>query len=143
MQRLSGVAALRRASALFAGLPRQLAEPMATLHALDHGPVTFAFAALIVANPPLAAPGPFGAVIGWVGGRPASRFIARHRAAAPDHDLANLDSYRALHHARVVIEAATIDARPGLTGMHPFHALVPASKTALAAVTGTPILQHR
>lgn len=98
-----------------------------------------AFMALIVANPPLAAPGPFGAVIGWVGARLASRLIARYRAVAPDHDLANLDSYRALPGARVLIEAATNDARPGSTGMHPFHALVPAAKTALAAVTATSI----
>ena len=219
---LNGVAALRRAPLLFARLPRQLAEPMAALHALDPEPASaavassapsvawtvsdllehfgaasavlerpdlvaavqalaqrrppegptvichgdlhpfnllvddagvvtvidwtaairaepaydVAFTALLVANPPLAAPGPLGAIIGWVGARLASRFVARYRTAAPDHDLASLDWYRALHSARILIEAATIEARPGTNGPHPFQALVPAAETALTSVTG-------
>lgn len=220
---LNGIAALRRAPALFARLPRQLAEPMAALHALDPEPATsavastaptvawtvgdllahfetastalarpdlsaavqalarcrppegptvvchgdlhpfnllvddaghvtvidwtaairaepaydVAFTSMLVANPPLDAPGPLGVVIGWVGRRLASRFIARYREAAPGHDLTNLDWYRALHGARILIEAATIDARPGSTGPHPFQALVPAATAMLGSVAGT------
>ncbi len=219
---LNRIAALRRAPRLFASLPRQLAEPMAALHALDpelataavattaptvawtvgdllahfetasevlhrpdlvaavralgaarppegatvicHGDLhpfnllvddvgrvtvidwtaairaepayDVAFTALLVANPPLDAPGPLGAVISWVGARLAGRFVARYRAAAPDHDLSNLAWYRALHSARILIEAATIETRPGSNGTHPFQALVPAAKTALSLVTG-------
>ena len=40
-----------------------------------------------------------------------------------------------LHSARILLEAATIEGRPGATGAHPFQALVPAAETALTAVT--------
>ena len=225
---LNGLAALRRAPRLFARLPRQLAEPMAALHALDPEPASsavassapsvawtvgdllehfaaasavlerpdlvaavqslaqrrppegptvichgdlhpfnllvddaghvtvidwtaairaepaydVAFTSLLVANPPLAAPGPLGVLIGSVGARLANRFVARYRAAAPGHDLASLDWYRALHSARVLIEVATIEARPETNGTHPFQALVPAAQAALTSVTGKPVGQQ-
>lgn len=223
---LDGIAALRRAPALVARLPGQLAGPMAALHALDPAPVSaavetaaptvawrvdellehfesaaavlgrpdlaaavrsladqrpaegrtvichgdlhpfnllvdddgdvtvvdwtaairaepaydVAFTAMLLANPPLDAPGPLGAVIRWVGARLAHRFVARYRTIAPHHDLGALDWYRALHGTRILIEAATLEARHGPgAGGHPFGALIPAAMSALSAVGGTSI----
>lgn len=223
---LSGIAALRRAPALFARLPGQLARPMAALHALDPEPVSaavdaaaptvawrveqllehfesaaavlgrpdlaaavrsltacrpsegttvichgdlhpfnllvsndgdvtvvdwtaairaepvydVAFTAMLLANPPLDAPGPLGAAIGWVGARLARRFVARYRTIGPQHDLSALDWYGALHGTRILIEAASLEARhePDASG-HPFAALIPAAASALSGVTGAAI----
>ncbi len=98
-----------------------------------------AFTSMLLANPPLDAPGPLGAVIRWVGGRLAHRFVARYRALAPDHELGSLDWYRALHSSRILVEAATVEAHHGSGGGHPFQALVPAASSALQAITGTPV----
>ncbi len=223
---LNGVAALRRAPALFARMPKQLAAAMAGLHALDPDPVSaavdeasptvawrvktllehfeagaevlgrsdlvaavrslaehrpredatvichgdlhpfnllvdddgevtvidwtaairaepaydVAFTSLLLANPPLDAPGPLGAVIHWVGGRLSRRFVKRYGTIAPQHDLGNLDWYRALHGARFLIEAASLEANYGPGGGgHPFGALIPAATKALSAITGTVI----
>jgi aminoglycoside phosphotransferase (APT) family kinase protein len=226
---LDGIAALRRAPALFARLPGQLAAPMAALHALDPEPIgaaveaaaptvawrveqllehfesaaavldrpdlaaavgaladcrspevvtvichgdlhpfnllvdadgdvtvvdwtaairaepayDVAFTSMLLANPPLHAPGPLGAVIRWVGARLARRFVARYQTIAPHVDLGALDWYRALHGTRILIEAAMLDARdePG-AGSHPFGALIPAATSALNAVTRVPIATH-
>jgi len=97
-----------------------------------------AFTSLLLANPPLDAPGPLGPVIGWVGARLARRFVARYQALAPDRDLRTLDWYRGLHGARALIEIAVIDARPATPPTpHPFRALLPAATRALTAATGT------
>lgn len=223
---LNGIAALRRAPALFARMPKQLAAAMAALHALDpdlvsaaveeasptvawriktllehfeaaadvvvrpdlvaavrslaehrpreratvichgdlhpfnllvddDGDVTVidwtaairaepaydvAFTSLLLANPPLDAPGPLGAIIHWVGGRLSRRFVHRYRSIAPHHDLGSLDWYRALHGARILIEAASLEAKHGAgAGGHPFGALIPAATTALTAITGATI----
>ena len=99
-----------------------------------------AFTSLLLANPPLDAPGPLGAVIRWVGRRLAHRFVARYRSLAPDRDLGALDWYRALHATRILLEAASLDARHGPGGGgHPFQALIPAAWSALYAVIGTPV----
>lgn len=98
-----------------------------------------AFTAMLLANPPLDAPGPLGAVIHWVGGRLARRFVARYRTLAPDHDLGALDWYRALHGARMLIEAASIEARNGSDAGHPFGVLIPVASSALNTLTGVPI----
>ena len=80
------------------------------------------------------------AVIRWIGRRLAHRFVARYRTIAPQHDLDALDWYRALHGSRILIEAATLEARHGPGGGgHPFGALMPAAVSALRAVTGAPI----
>ena len=99
-----------------------------------------AFTSLLLANPPLDAPGPLGAIIHWVGGRLSRRFVNRYRTIAPEHDLGNLDWYRALHGARFLIEAASLEAKHGPGGGgHPFGALIPAATKALTAVTGAAI----
>ena len=102
-----------------------------------------AFTALLLANPPLDAPGPLGGVIHWLGGRLADRFIARYQALAPHHDLGSLDWYRALHSARILIEAASIEASHGTTGGHPFGTLIPVATAVLSAATGTPVAVRR
>ena len=223
---LNGIAALRRAPALFDQLPCQLAVTMAGIHALDPKPVSqaveataptvawrveqllqhfeagaeglgrsdlvtavrrlaqcrpregttaichgdlhpfnllvtddgevtvidwtaairaepvydVAFTSLLLAHPPLDAPGPLGAIITWVGGRIARRFIRHYRTLLPACDLSEFDWYRGLHGARMLVEAASIEAtrEPG-GGAHPFDALVPAATNALVAATGAPL----
>jgi aminoglycoside phosphotransferase (APT) family kinase protein len=184
---LNGIAALRRAPALFDRLPRQLAVAMAGIHALDPEPASaaveatapsvawrveqllqhfeagaeglgrpdlvtavrllaqrrplegtttichgdlhpfnllvaddgrvtvidwtaairaepvydVAFTSLLLAHPPLDATGPLDAIITWVGGRIARRFISHYRALAPECDLGELHWQRALHGARI------------------------------------------
>jgi len=99
-----------------------------------------AFSSLLLANPPLDAPGPLGGIIHWVGGRLSRRFVNRYRALVPRHDLGNLNWYRALHGARFLIDAASLEAKHGPGGGgHPFGALIPAAAKALGAVTGTTI----
>lgn len=99
-----------------------------------------AFTAMLLGNPPLDAPGPLGAVIHWVGGRLARRFVNRYRTIAPANDLGALDWYRALHGTRILIEVASLEAKhgPGVGG-HPFGTLIPAATKALSAITGTVI----
>ena len=223
---LNGIAALRRAPALFARMPKQLAAAMAALHALDPEPVSgavveasptvawrveqllehfeagaevlgrsdlvvavrllaqrrpregttvichgdlhpfnllvdadcdvtvidwtaairaepaydVAFTSMLLGNPPLDAPGPFGAAIHWLGGRLAGRFVNRYRTIAPGNDLGAFDWYRALHGTRILIEAASLEAKHGPgAGGHPFGALIPAATKALTAITGATI----
>lgn len=223
---LNGTAALRRAPALFARMPKQLAAAMAGLHVLDPDPVSaavdeasptvawrveallehfeagagllgrsdlvaavrllrqrqpregttvichgdlhpfnllvdddgdvtvidwtaairaepaydVAFTSMLLANPPLDAPGPLGAIIHWIGGRLSRRFVKRYRTIAPQHDLGNLDWYCALHSTRILIEVASLEVRHGPgAGGHPFGALIPAATNALTAVTGAAI----
>jgi aminoglycoside phosphotransferase (APT) family kinase protein len=98
-----------------------------------------AFTAMLLANPPLDAPGPLGAVTNWVGTRRARRFVARYQSIAPGHELGAMDWYRALHGTRILIEAAGIEARNEPCGAHPFGALVPAASSTATAFTRTPI----
>jgi aminoglycoside phosphotransferase (APT) family kinase protein len=103
-----------------------------------------AFTAMLLAHPPLDAPGPLQPIIRWVGWRLARRFVTRYRALAVRDDLGALDWYRALHGTRILLEAASLDARDGPSaGRHPFHALVPVAVAAVSAVTGTPITTPR
>ena len=103
-----------------------------------------AFTAMLLANPPLDAPGPLKPIIRWVGTPLARRFVTRYRAIAPRDDLGAIDWYRALHGTRILLEAASLDARDGPSdARHPFHALVPVAASAVSAVTGTPITTQR
>ncbi len=71
-----------------------------------------AFTTMLLANPPLDAPRPLDTVIRLVGARIARAFMARYLALSPPVDLGSLDQYRALHGARILIEAASQEARP-------------------------------
>jgi aminoglycoside phosphotransferase (APT) family kinase protein len=221
---LDGVAALRRAPALFARLPVQLARTMAALHELEPGPISIeveraaptvawsiddvldafstgadaldladlaaatealrrtrpdepktvichgdfhpfnllvgptgeltvidwtgavlaapafdvAFTAMLLANPPLAAPKPLAAAIRFAGARLAGRFV-RHYQRHADADLGQLRWYQALHGIRLLLTAATHsigdDPDPG-----PFDALTPPAAAAVVSATGIQIL---
>ena len=69
-----------------------------------------AFTTMLLANPPLDAPGPLGAVIRRVGARLSRRFVSRYQARDPQRDLRALDWYQALHGTRILIEADGISA---------------------------------
>lgn len=98
-----------------------------------------AFTAMLLANPPLDAPGPVQAVIRRIGAGLGRRFLARYRTLAPSHDLGALDWYRALHSSRILIEAASLDAGAGGSEGHPFGALLAVATSTLRAATGEPI----
>ena len=99
-----------------------------------------AFTALLLRNPPLAASGALGVVIRFIGARLAGKFIARYRRLAPRHRLDQLGWYEALHGSRLLLQAASLEARDGpIDGGHPFAALVPAGSAALETITRTPI----
>ena len=98
-----------------------------------------AFTAMLLANPPLDAPGPLGAVIRRVGARLAHRFVSRYRAVALTATSRALDWYRALHGTRILIEAASLEARPGGSEGHPFGALRSVATSALHTATGETI----
>jgi aminoglycoside phosphotransferase (APT) family kinase protein len=102
-----------------------------------------AFTAMLLANPPLDAPGPLKPIIRWVGSRLARRFVTRYLAVTHHDDFGTLDWYRALHGTRILLEAASLDARGGSSARHPFQALVPVAASAVRAVTGTPITTQR
>lgn len=98
-----------------------------------------AFTAMLLANPPLEAPGPLGAVIRRVGATLARRFVDRFRSLSPQRDLGALDWYQALHGTRILIEVASLEARPGGSTGHPFGALLSVATSALQAATGEAI----
>lgn len=98
-----------------------------------------AFTAMLLANPPLEAPGPLGAVIHRVGAGLARRFVSRYEAIAPRRDLRALDWYQALHGTRILLEAASLEARPEGSKGHPFGALLSVATSALTAATGEAI----
>ena len=96
-----------------------------------------AFTSMLLANPPLDASGAIGAIVGFAGRRLANRFIGAYREAAPHHNLANIDWYRALHGTRMLLEVASLQARNADgAAHHPFTALAPAAIAAIAAATG-------
>lgn len=93
-----------------------------------------AFTSLLLANPPLDGPAPVRAAARRAGALLSRRFISRYRTLRPDTDLDSLDWYRALHSARLLIEAETIATRPGnAAANHPFAALTPIARATLAA----------
>jgi len=99
-----------------------------------------AFTEFLLANPPLDASGPLGAVIRWIGAHLARRFVAKYRAVAPHNDLGELAWYRALHSLRILLEAASLENTEGpIPNGHPFIALAPTAASALSAATGLPI----
>jgi aminoglycoside phosphotransferase (APT) family kinase protein len=98
-----------------------------------------AFTSLLLANPPLAAGGLLGQLIGPVGRAIARRFRARYERENPGALLGDLTWYRGLHGVRILIEDASLTARHGdRASPHPFRALAPAATEAVHAVTGAP-----
>lgn len=103
-----------------------------------------AFTSVLLANPPLDASVAVGALVGYAGRRLERRFIRAYRDAAPHHDLANIDWYRALHGVRMLLEVASLQALDTEGAeRHPFETLAPAAITAIAAATGITISPRR
>lgn len=96
-----------------------------------------AFTVLLLSNPPLDAHGVLGSVVHAAGGVMARRFLARYRSANPSADLANLEWYRALHSARILVENARREATAGPGSRHPFATMVDPASAALDAATGS------
>lgn len=107
---------------------------------LAHPCFDLAFTTLLLANPPLGLPGP----LRWVGraaGRLlARRFLASYGRANPQVSLERLDWFRALHSARVLVEAANWRAAHGPNGAHhPFLSVAPAAAAHMSAATGVTV----
>ena len=96
-----------------------------------------AFTSMLLANPPLDAPGP--ARRGHPLGRRPTRSPVRRslpQPSPPTTTSSDLDWYRALHGARILIEAAWKHARDRERVDNQSAALIPAAASALDAATG-------
>jgi hypothetical protein len=70
----------------------------------------------------------------------ARRFVTAYRRANPAVSLAELDWFRALHCARVLVNDTELRAAHGPDGGgHPLHLVAPAAANHLAAATGVAI----
>jgi aminoglycoside phosphotransferase (APT) family kinase protein len=96
-----------------------------------------AFTSLLLANPPLDAPGVLGRAVAPIGGLIARRFQAAYSRAHPAARLDRIDWYQALHGIRVHIVLESLRARHGDGVGHPFRVLEPAATAAIARETGT------
>lgn len=96
-----------------------------------------AFTELLLSNPPLDAHGLLGSAVRGAGGVMARRFLASYRRANPSADLSNLDWYRAVHGARILVQHARLEASAGPGSVHPFAAMVDPASATLEAATGT------
>lgn len=95
-----------------------------------------AFTELLLANPPLELPGPLRPLGRAAGTLLARRFVAGYARANPHVSLDRLDWYRALHSARVLVEATNWRAVHGPGGArHPFLSVAPAAAAHLSAAT--------
>jgi aminoglycoside phosphotransferase (APT) family kinase protein len=90
-----------------------------------------AYTTLLLAHPPLDAPGPIRALVRAVGTRLERRFLARYRELAPAADLGSLDWYRAVHGLRILIELALLRDRRGGPVDHPYVALEAVARAAV------------
>lgn len=101
---------------------------------LAHPCFDLAFTELLLANPPLHLPAAL-APVGRLAGRLlARRFVAAYARANPMVSLESLGWFRALHSARVLVEAEHARAAHGSTGGgHPFLVVAPAAARHLSA----------
>lgn len=107
---------------------------------LAHPCFDLAFTELLLANPPLGLPGPLRPVERVVGRLLSRRFVGAYALANPRVSLDRLDWFRALHSARVLVEAANWRAAhsPGVAG-HPFLSIAPAAAALLSSATGVAV----
>lgn len=104
---------------------------------LAHPCFDLAFTELLLANPPLGLPGPLRPIGRAAGRLLARRFVASYARANPHVSLDRLAWFRALHSARVVVEAANLRTVHGPGGAgHPFLTVAPAAAAHLSAATG-------
>jgi aminoglycoside phosphotransferase (APT) family kinase protein len=96
-----------------------------------------AYTSLILAHPPLGASGPMAAVIGRVGARMSKKFLAAYAERVPQTDLTNLDWYRGVHGARILVELTVRASEdPVAAAKHPFSSLVGTAQELLARAIG-------
>ncbi len=108
---------------------------------LAHPCFDLAFTELLLANPPLGLPGPLRPIGRAAGGLLARRFVASYARANPHVSLERLDWFRALHSARVLVEATNWRAVHGSDGAsHPFLSVAPAAAVHLSVVTGVAVV---
>ena len=99
-----------------------------------------AFTELLLANPPLPLPAPLRPVGRAVGRRLARGFVAAYAGASPHTDLGPLPWFRAVHCARVLVEAERLRTAHGPSGGgHPFVALAPVAARCLEVTSGVAI----
>lgn len=99
------------------------------------------FTELLLANPPLSLPGLLRPLGRFAGRSLARRFVARYASANPHVPLDRLDWFRALHSARVLVEAASWRAVHGRDGAaHPFVSIAPVAAAHLSATTKVPVV---
>ena len=92
---------------------------------------------LLLANPPLPLPRPLAHVVRAVGTTLARRFVSAYRRANPDVSLAELEWFRALHSARVLVTDTQLRAVHGPNvGGHPLRLVAPAAARNLTSATG-------
>lgn len=104
---------------------------------LAHPCFDIAFTELLLANPPLALPGPLRSVGQVAGHVLARRFRTSYARANAQVSLDHLDWFRALHSARVLVEVANLRAAHGPGGAgHPFLSVAPAAASYLSRTAG-------
>lgn len=107
---------------------------------LAHRCFDLAFTELLLANPPLELPARLRPVGRAAGRLLAGRFLRSYSQANPDVSFDRLDWFRALHGARVLVEATNWRAVHGPDGAgHPFLSVAPAAARHLSAATGVPL----
>ncbi len=95
---------------------------------------------LLLANPPLPLPAPLAPVVRTAGKVLARRFVTAYQRANASTSLAELQWFRALHSARVLINDTQLRAEHGPdAGGHPLRLVAPAAAHHLATTTGVAI----
>lgn len=103
-----------------------------TVAAIAPAGFTLGFTELVLANPPLPAPGPVRAGLGLLGRRVARRFLSTYRRLSGEEvDQRSLEWFRQVHALRILVESAAWDVPPA---HHPWLTLRPVATRMLAAV---------
>jgi aminoglycoside phosphotransferase (APT) family kinase protein len=103
-----------------------------TVAAIAPAGFTLGFTELVLANPPLPAPGPVRTGLSVLGRRVARRFLSTYRRLSGEEvDERSLEWFRQVHALRILVESAAWDVPPA---HHPWLALQPVATRLLAAV---------
>jgi aminoglycoside phosphotransferase (APT) family kinase protein len=103
-----------------------------TVSAVAPAGFTLGFTELVLANPPLPAPGPVRAVLAVLGRRVARRFLSTYcRLSGQEVDERSLQWFRQVHALRILVESASWEVQPA---HHPWVTLQPVASRMLASV---------
>jgi aminoglycoside phosphotransferase (APT) family kinase protein len=87
---------------------------------------------LLLRFPPVVLPGPLRPAVGAAGRLLAARFLRAHRSVEPAADPADLDWYRTLHAARVLVDLALWEAEGDeRAATHPGRLMAPGAQRVL------------